>query len=144
MIFMICMYLQMTPIKVRYHGIMCEDFRVHFLYAPSQWETTLYCNVFSHWLAAYTKWSLGLKCVTIVIVVEQKYPVTMRLHCTDKEKFLCLFRNFCVWYVRCCRHHHILRISKLHYLSHITYPLLRVQHFLSHLLLREWNITVMS
>ena len=32
--------------------------RVHFVYAPSQWETTLHCNVVSHWLGAYTKWSL--------------------------------------------------------------------------------------
>ena len=26
--------------------------------APSQWETTLQCNVVSHWLGAFTKWSL--------------------------------------------------------------------------------------
>ena len=25
--------------------------------APSQWETTLHCNVVSHWLGACTKWS---------------------------------------------------------------------------------------
>ena len=31
--------------------------RVHFVYAPRQWET-LHCNVVSHWLGAYTKWSL--------------------------------------------------------------------------------------
>ena len=31
---------------------------VHFDYAPSQWETTLLCNVVSHWLGAYTDWSL--------------------------------------------------------------------------------------
>ena len=30
----------------------------HFVYAPSQWETTLQCNVVSHWLGAYTEWSL--------------------------------------------------------------------------------------
>ena len=29
-----------------------------FVYAPIQWETTLQCNVVSHWLGAYTKWSL--------------------------------------------------------------------------------------
>ena len=29
-----------------------------FVYAPSQWETALHCNVISHWLGAYTKWSL--------------------------------------------------------------------------------------
>ena len=32
--------------------------RNHFVYAPSQWETTLQCNVISHWLGAYTKWFL--------------------------------------------------------------------------------------
>ena len=26
-----------------------------FVYAPSQWETTLQCNVVSHWQGAYTK-----------------------------------------------------------------------------------------
>ena len=30
----------------------------HFVYAPNQWETTLQCNVASHWLNAYTKWSM--------------------------------------------------------------------------------------
>ena len=33
-------------------------FRDHFVYAPSKWETKLHCNVISHWLGAYTKWSL--------------------------------------------------------------------------------------
>ena len=32
--------------------------RDHFVYAPSQWET-LHCNSISHWLGAYTKWSLN-------------------------------------------------------------------------------------
>ena len=34
------------------------DTRDYFVYAPNQWETTLQCNVVSHWLAAYTKQSL--------------------------------------------------------------------------------------
>ena len=29
--------------------------RDHCVHAPSQWETTLHCNVVSHWLSAYTK-----------------------------------------------------------------------------------------
>ena len=33
----------------------CRD---HFVYAPNQWETTLRCNVVSHWLGACTNWSL--------------------------------------------------------------------------------------
>ena len=32
--------------------------RDHFVYAPSQWEATLQCNVVSHWLDAFIKWSL--------------------------------------------------------------------------------------
>ena len=30
----------------------------YFVYVPSQWQTMLHCNVVSHWLSAYTKWSL--------------------------------------------------------------------------------------
>ena len=30
------------------------------MYAPSQWEATLHCNVDSQWLAAYTEWSLWM------------------------------------------------------------------------------------
>ena len=35
-------------------------FRDHFVYAPSQWETMLLCNIGFHWLGAYAKWSLIL------------------------------------------------------------------------------------
>ena len=35
----------------------CRD---HFVYAPSQWQTTLQCNVASHWLGTYTKLSLQM------------------------------------------------------------------------------------
>ena len=28
------------------------------VHVPSQWKTTLYCNVVSRWLCTYTKWSL--------------------------------------------------------------------------------------
>ena len=35
----------------------CKDCSV---YVPSQWETTLHCNVGSHWLGPYTKQSLGM------------------------------------------------------------------------------------
>ena len=39
--------------------------RNHFVYALSQWETMLHCNVVSHWLGAYTKWPL-LSYVTVL------------------------------------------------------------------------------
>ena len=34
--------------------------RDHFVYAANQWEATLQCNVVSHWLGTYTKWSLSI------------------------------------------------------------------------------------
>ena len=33
--------------------------RDHFVYVPRQWETKFHCNVVSHWLDTYTKWSLN-------------------------------------------------------------------------------------
>ena len=35
-------------------------FRDLFVHAPSQWETTLQCNVVSHWLGSFTKWTLHI------------------------------------------------------------------------------------
>ena len=35
------------------------------MHAPCQWETTLHCNVVSHWLGAYTTWSLVVLCYVI-------------------------------------------------------------------------------
>ena len=35
--------------------IMSRD---HFVYASSQWEMMFHCNAISHWLGAFTKWSL--------------------------------------------------------------------------------------
>ena len=39
----------------------------HFVNAPSQWETTLHCNVVSHWLGTFIKWSLY--CISLDIHV---------------------------------------------------------------------------
>ena len=50
-----------------------QDSRDCFLYAPSQWETTLHCKVISHWLGAYTKWSLRQ-------VYKLHLPHWLRLH----------------------------------------------------------------
>ena len=40
------------------HWLGAYTIRDNFVYAPSQWETTLHCNGFSHWLGVYTKWPL--------------------------------------------------------------------------------------
>ena len=53
---MFCVSILLTVIMQHSMG------RDHFVYAPSQWETTLQRNVVSHWLGAYTKWSLYESC----------------------------------------------------------------------------------
>ena len=45
------------------HGFLTNHFcvrsyRDRFVYAPNQWETTLQCNLVSHWLGAYPDYSL--------------------------------------------------------------------------------------
>ena len=50
----------MNKIKCRQTEIMRN--RDHFVNAPSQCETTLHCNIISHWLGADTKWSLQEMC----------------------------------------------------------------------------------
>ena len=37
-----------------------DIYRDHFVYAPSQWEMKLHCNITSHWLGICTKWSLHI------------------------------------------------------------------------------------
>ena len=49
----------------------CLCNRDNFVYAPSQWETTLQCNVVSHWLGAYTKWSLAM---------DARYNMAIEIH----------------------------------------------------------------
>ena len=42
------------PIPCHHGRTMGCLYRDHFVYASSQWETTLHCNVASHWLGTYT------------------------------------------------------------------------------------------
>ena len=46
------MHIYLPQVK---HSLQKRDHSVH---APGQWEMTLHCSVVSHWLGAYTKWSL--------------------------------------------------------------------------------------
>ena len=45
------------PSLIHWRHLILKD---HFVYAPSQWGTALQCTVVSHWLGAYTNWSLIL------------------------------------------------------------------------------------
>ena len=69
--------------------------RDHFVYVPSQWETLL-CNVVSHWLGAYTKWSLVIEIICISVKCAWNKPV--------KEEFMTiswatpmLMKHFSCW-----------------------------------------------
>ena len=48
-----------SPVPMQCRGL--------FVYAPSQWETTLHCNVVSHWQGSFTKWSLQWSYHSIVL-----------------------------------------------------------------------------
>ena len=74
----VCLFLLQLK---KLDGLVCNDThyvdissqcwrRDHFVYVPSQWETTLHCNVVSHWLGAYTKWFLLTSIFVVVSQVE--------------------------------------------------------------------------
>ena len=73
--------------KPSWISVLCKIGRDHVVYAPSQWKTTLHslqCNVVSHWLRAYTKWSLDrFKYVSAQVF---KYL-----------KFCCCFMIWSIW-----------------------------------------------
>ena len=49
-----------TWLRHLWQGHEAINIRDHFVYTPSQWEMTLQCNVISHWLDAYTRWSRNM------------------------------------------------------------------------------------
>ena len=52
--------------------------RDYFMHAPSQWGTTLQCNVVSHWLGACTKWFLQFTLNILQSLISNK--VTKETH----------------------------------------------------------------
>ena len=65
------------PPPLHLKGQLCgQHTRNHFVYAPSQWEMMLQCNIVSHWLDTYTKWSLEywiiMMAVKSAVMVMQK------------------------------------------------------------------------
>ena len=55
----ICLFVCFLKFSTRIngHNWMSRD---HCVYVSSQWETTLHCNVVSHWVGAFTEWSLDV------------------------------------------------------------------------------------
>ena len=67
--------------------------RNHCGYTSCQWETTLHCNVVSHWLGAYTKWSLhqvhkGVLLILLLILL----LTAKRIQCMSEDKTLFKYR----------------------------------------------------
>ena len=76
--------LNLYGVYNKHLGSECRDQSVH---APSQWETTLHCKVVSHWLSAYTKWSLKvLKKTWIFVSVSSMYTPPI-IPCNPRAKY---------------------------------------------------------
>ena len=77
--------------------------RNNFVYAPSQWETTLPCNVVSHWLGAFTIWSLPssvmhMKSLGLNSLAPERYSCTckfVKFQTYIKERYLSHFKWNC-------------------------------------------------
>ena len=70
----------------------CRDY---FVYAPKQWETTLQCNIISHWLGAYTKRSIPLqviwrlRCVAMNWYWPESTRILVPIFTTRQHALLC-------------------------------------------------------
>ena len=75
--------------------------RDHSVYATSQWETVLQCNAISHWLDAYTEWSLiSLLSIVAANYLEQILNVmVLVLHLEQFQPVIQFGGNIC-WYIR--------------------------------------------
>ena len=96
----------------------CNSPMDFFMYAPSQWETTLQCNVVSHWLCAYTKRSLIIYCFIIVYkltnsVDYQNIILGLNLLPLSASIWLRLQSTTHIWCIlRLCNEHFINNISR--------------------------------
>ena len=83
-------------------------FRDHFVYAPSQWETTLQCNVVSHWMGPYTKLSLLVLVIMVTSLNGNIFLITNHLcgeltgprwipRTTASDAELWFFSLICIW-----------------------------------------------
>ena len=69
-----------------YTSTFVQIVREHPGYGLSQWETTLQCNVVSHWLSSYPEWSLGQLCSWIAHCI-----ISANIKNKYATKFRCAF-----------------------------------------------------
>ena len=70
----------------------------HSVYAPGQWEIALHCNTVSHWLGAYTKWSLNhidhiVWLITRVLHNRWKLLVLKHTPCKENDTYEIPFKD---------------------------------------------------
>ena len=63
-----------------------HHYRDRCVYAPSQWETTLHCNVLSHWLGAYMYEAGMILCIHNVYT--QNHPCLYMPYLNTADKLL--------------------------------------------------------
>ena len=98
---------QESYILVRFAGIitgmgsqpMRDDVTTYYSeYGLSQWETTLRCNVVSHWLSPYSEWSLGLVVFSCgVVSVDVAYVFGGICHPGDNKRTCTLVPEKTSW-----------------------------------------------
>ena len=72
------------------HNKQHKAIRDPSVYAPSQWDTTLQCNLISQWLGAYTKWFL---CYTINMrAVNQEWQTWSHIKADENNRHA-IFHN---------------------------------------------------
>ena len=96
---------------IQYHIILAHIFdgnqlKYAIVCAPSLWETPLQCNIISHWLGTYTKWSLMYQCYKTYFVIRKHrtsfHPFTMNstsfkyenFHSQQRWPHLCFLQAF--------------------------------------------------
>ena len=72
--------------------------RDRFVYAPSQWDATLHCNVVSHWLGVYTKnpWVSCRDGIDPPTAVNQTFPHVLILVKYDRPPVLNAYYNWSI------------------------------------------------
>ena len=69
--------------------------RDYSVYGLSQWETSLHCNIFSHWLTPFTEWSLNV-CLTLTRFIAIQIKMLITLEGMNSKHFL----NETSWVIR--------------------------------------------
>ena len=73
---------------------LCTD---HFVFASSQWEMMLHCNVISHWLGAYTKWTLLWRTGNnpgIIVITQIAIHIRRKFRCETKWEMELIHQNW--------------------------------------------------